>query len=660
MSNKLKDKVGNLIKERSRQRNYDDHPLKLYGDLLYSFLTRGQTEELIELDNVSNQIGFNRTVSHNYISYYIQVSSMGEEMVPNILSSIRNSVKLANTNTIYVDLITRSRVHRIKWNSMAMKNNVHAWKNSRKFKNKKVSDRETEGYSSGLSDREIDWENRREGSWNYYKECERKGVELNLTGFVFRVRMHKKDKVYLKMLFESIGEVLYKHRLTAKVINTYVYDAVSEVSPFKHEGTKLASKLIADRILSTEITSTVTPLTQGRLSKGNIILGNDIKNRQLTKIDTHPTNGKGTNIIMLATTGGGKSVVAKSINEQILALGDYLYIVDYEGNEYTPFGDTYGATYLDYSGEDGKYYEPLRLTSLTGIKDIDSTIVQNAINAVFMLSSILVGNPLTARQKKLLGKAVLEYARGKGVDLKDSSTWKYSSDLTIKGLLPKLRNYNASKDYREEYGSDLTELVDTFELYFEGVYSYMFSSPVSFEELSETKLLIIRFGGDAKEELVGEDSIDIQVKQITTMLLLQEMSRYRRAKEQSFVIQLEELQRYLKHKGSGPWVNTMYTGVRKCNGTMMGIINDPEQLKEGLSALINNSEYVIVGKTEDMNAMKYMFETPKLRGCEDLVLSLASLEHCFLIRSLDGLCSIFRTELPQKYIDSPIFKTRSS
>lgn len=653
------DKVKGKIRVKNIKRDHSKNPMKLYGDLLYNYMTKGQTEEFIELDNVSNQIGYNRKVTQRYVSYYIQISAMGEDMVPNLLSSIRNRVKLDNTHKIYVDLITRSRRHQIKWNSSSMKTNVKMWQTTRKSKVNKEKQNSEEGYSSGVSDMEINWENRREGSWNYYKECERKGVELSLTGFVFRIRMHKNDKVYLKILFESLGEIFAKHNLKAKVINTYMFDAISEMSPFKHEGTKLASKLIADRILSTEITSKTSPLTQGRLNEGSLILGNDIKNRQLTRLDTHPTNGKGTNIIMLATTGGGKSVVAKSLDEQILAIEDYLYIVDYEGNEYTPFGDAYGATYLDYGGEDGKYYEPLRLTSLTGIKEIDSTIVQNSINAVYMLTSVLTGKHLSARQKKLVGKATLEYSKGKGVDFQNSKTWKYSSDLTIKGLLPKLRNYNASRDMRNEYGTDLTELVDTFELYFEGIYSYMFTKPVSFEELSEDKLVIIRFGGDSKEELVGEDSIDIQVKQLTTMLLLQELARYRRAKDQSFVIQLEELQRYLKHKGSGPWVNTMYTGVRKCNGTMIGIINDPEQLKEGLSALINNSEYVIVGKTEDMNAMKYMFETPKLRGCEDLVRSLSSMEHCFLIRNLDGLCSIFRAELPMKYLQSPIFKTRT-
>lgn len=657
MNNKLFKKVKDKTSERKEEKV---NTMKLYGDLLYSFMTRGQTEKILDLDNVSNQIGFNRKVSHNYISYYIQISSMGSDMVPNLLSSIRNRVKLGSTHKIYVDLVTRSRGHKVKWNSSTMKTNVKMWKTTRKKKNNQEQINSEEGYSSSLTDMEVSWENRREGSWEYYKQCERRGTELSLTGFVFRIRMHKEDKVYLKLLFESLGEVFAKHNLRAKVINTYIYDAISEMSPFKHEGTKLASKLIADRVLSTEITSKISPLTQGKLNTGSLVLGNDQKNRQLTRIDLHPKNGKGTNIIMLATTGGGKSVIGKVLNEQILAIGDYLYIVDYEGNEYTPFGDAYGATYLDYGGDDGKYYEPLRLTSLTGIKEIDSTIVQNSINAVFMLTSILVGKPLTARQKKLIGKATIEYAKGKGVDFQDSNTWKSSSELTIKGLLPKLRNYNASRDMRNEYGSDLTELVDTFELYFEGIYSYMFTNPVSFEELSDSRLVIIRFGGDSKEELVGEDSIDIQVKQLTTMLLLQELSRYRRAKDQSFVIQLEELQRYLKHRGSGPWVNTMYTGVRKCNGTMMGIINDPEQLKEGLSALINNSEYVIVGKTEDMNAMKYMFETPKLRGCEDLVRSLSTMEHCFLIRNLEGLCSIFRAELPNKYLESPIFKTRTN
>lgn len=633
---------------------------KYYGDLLFNIITRGATDEYLDLDNVSIQMGFNRLTSKKFVAYYVQVSSFHVEISPNVLSDVRKTLKLLNTGNIYVDMICRYKPHKTKWKSTAMKNNVELWRTIRHNNKKKKEKHEEEGYADSTEEMSIDWGNRREASWKYFQECDKYGIATPLVAYIFRIRVPKSDRdINLKLLFDNIVETFSLYGMNVKFMNTYMYDIMNEISPFKHTTTKFASKLIADRVLSTEITTAFNSLAQGELNSGNIILGNDIKNRKGVHIDTHPKSGKGSNVTIISSTGGGKSVLAKSMGEQVLANLDYQYIIDYEGNEYTPYGDEYNATYLDFSGFDGKYYDPLRFATPTGIPDIDKDIAKNALNAIYMIIDILLKHPMTATQKKLLNMALVDYTNSHGFYMDKQHTWDKSLSLSLKGILPKLQNYNHSEKYKHFYGKDLTELADTLENYFNGPESYMFRNPISIDELREKRLLIVRFGGDTKEELVGEEPIDTQIKQLTVMLLIQELARYRRAHNDSFVILLEELQRYLCHKGSIPWVNSMYTGIRKCNGSMIGIINDPEKLQGNLSALVNSSEYVIVGANKDINALKYLFNTPALAGCENLVRDLDQIQHGFLIRDKGNMCSIFRVELPKSYLESPIYKTRT-
>lgn len=642
----------------SRNRNVNDNPLKVYGGLIFEHFSKGLQDRPLDLNHVSNQLCYNKVITDHFIEYYFQVRSFGSTLEYALLEDARNSLRRRYGRKVYVDLITENKPHRIKWTSTAMKNNISIWRDSRKRTRKEKALASEEGFSSSVSDKISNRQERLEQSWEYFKTCEEQRISTLLTTVVFRVRIPKEDLKYSNILFESVGEVFERTGITLAPVKLYLYDFIQLISPFRHEVTKLARTLVGNRVLTTSITASFSPLTQGRLDDGNIVLGNDIKNRQLVKIDNHPKDQSGTNILVLGETGSGKSCLIKTCLEQFLANGDYIYITDYEGNEYTPFGDTYGAVYLDFKGDDGKYYEPLRLTNITGDPELDKGIVQNAINGVYQLASVLMGRPLSAEQKNVLSEIIVEAAQGRGVDLANQATWKNSENLTIKDLLPKLENRVASKKYISTYGDDITELYSTLKLYFNGVYSYMFKQPISFNELKDAKIIITRFGADSTSSVTGSESIDTRVKQLTKMLLDSELARYRRSKNQSFIMLYEELQRYLTHDGASDWTNTIWTGIRKCNGTCIGIINDPGKLNQNISALINNSEYFIIGKTKDLRALEYMFENPDLAKCRPLIESLINLNRCFLMKH-KRTTSVFHCELPKAYLESPIFSTRS-
>lgn len=653
--------IKNLLKKdksAKAEKDYNNNPMKIYGNLIFEHFSKGLSDTPEDLSYVENQICYNKIFTQNYVEYYFQVRSFGNELSYSILSILRDTIRNKYGRKVYVDLITECTPHRIKWNSTSMKNNLVVWRNARKRNQKRKSEDDKEGFSSAHHDQLDSRQKRLENSWEYFKRCDEMRTETCLATVVLRVRIPKEDLAYSTFLFEVIDEVFMREEISISPVTLYLYDFLQLISPFKHETSKLARTLVANRVLTTEHTASLGPLTQGKLNDGNIILGNDIKNRQLVKIDTHPKDQSGTNALVVGMTGSGKSCLVKAMLEQILAIGDYIYITDYEGNEYTPFGDAYGATYLDLQGEDGKYFEPLRLTTLTGDETLDKNVYQNAINGTFQMISVLMGKPLTEAQKNILSQAIEEYAKGFGVNLDDRSTWKNSTRMSIKGLLPKLKVYVNSTQLRNRYGFELTELVDTLTLYFEGVNKNMFRNPISFDELKDKKIIITRFGSDSTASVVGAESVDLRVKQLTKMLLDSEMARYRRSRNESFVMIYEELQRYLTHQGAGDWLNTIWTGIRKSNGTCIGIINDPGKLNHNISALINNSTYFIIGKTEDLVSLEYMFENPKLNNCKPLVEGLVNLNRCFLLTD-SKVTTIFHCELPDAYIRSPIFSTRS-
>jgi len=634
------------------------NPYKMYGDLLYSKKTKGLTEVIVPLDKTSVQLGYNRVVSKDEIHYYLQVSKMNSTLDSNLLSLARNNVRVQYGRQVYIDLISKSKPHKVKWNSNAMKSNKDIWQRWRKKEAINKDEADSVGFAEDSVGEMYNRGQWREASWQYLKESEREGTAISITNIIFRVRIPKEDEDHAYILFSVLNEVFNTLDLTVRHMNTCLYDLLNEISPFKHEESKLSSMFISDRVLTTKVVSAFTPITQGRLNNGMILLGNDIMNRHGVYLNTHPKGHGGTNGILIGATGAGKSYIMKVILEQILAHNDYTYITDYEGNEYTELGKTYGATFLDLKGHDGKYYEPMRLCTLTGIDDIDNDILSLSIRGIYELLDVLLGHSLTATQKNILSKVITEYYNGFGVDADDKNTWIFSKDMTVRGLLPKIKAYAKSKEMMNRYGANLVELADTMELYFEGVYSYMFKNPVSFDELKDKKCIITRFGAFNTGSVTGGDSVDLKLKQLTMIQLNSELSRYRRSRGESFIVVYEELQRYLEHTGSVEWINASWTGIRKCNGSCFGIINDPSKLNSNISALINNSEFFIIGKTKDIEGLSYVFKTPNLEGTEDLVRSLLNLNNCFLFKHEDTL-SIFRCETPKAYHNSPIFKTRN-
>ncbi len=639
-------------------------PYKYYGDLLFNKLSSGLTERGVELEPHTDQLGFNKITTKNFYEYYVQIQQMPAELPFDLVSIIRNDLKRKYPNKkVYVDLLQQCNHHIIK-NNRSFKQTIEEFRISLKKTSKRMAEAQEEGYVSDYADEIMGWENRKHASFNYFKKCRREGIETPIVSYIFRIRVFRDDNPNesnrQKFLFDAINDVFLSLGFKYKIVDTYLYDLLYSISPFSHTVGKLTKTFLSNRVLSTEIISTETPVGQGTSPLGNIILGNDLFNHIPVGIDLHPASGGGTNGFIVATNGGGKSMLSKQIAEQSLAIGDYTYIIDYEGSEYKPLGDNYGATYLNLKSNVGYYYDPLRLASLTGIEEIDGDVLNNAISGVMELTSILMGKPLTEVQVSILDSVISEEFKMNDVDSKDPETWINGCNMSIKDLTYFISKLNDSTIQREKYGEDLIELHAVYKTYFEGMQSSLFKVPLSIDDIKDARLFIVQFGSDSSKELMGEDPVSVRVAQLSIIFLFQELARFRRSKNQNCLILLEELQRYIEHKGSVQWINTMYTGIRKCNGSIISMINDPSKLTSA-DALINNSKFFIVGRNDNIDSLAPIFKSGLLQGKEDMVDSLKNYNFAFLICKDEGYNTthIFRSELPKQYLESPIYKTRT-
>lgn len=634
------------------------NPYKVYGDLIFSWITKGQTEKVIDLPNDSIDIGFNRTISQDYCSYYFQLRSFGDLSDYEMFANFRRSAKRRYTKKMFIDIITRSRPYSVNWKSRNLQDSQRVWISNRKAakKNKRKSD--SEGYSSGTEDYVMSLEEKKEYSWRYFQDAEQRGESAMLYSLVIRVKVPKSDSIYVDDLFDAVANAAKSQGMLLEELKICLSDYINEISPFKHESTKFASSLIAERAETTGVVTKLYSTDQNRLPQNKVKLGNDVYNKKIVSLDIVKELPSGASMFLVGETGSGKSVVLKNLIEELKANKFHVYLCDYERTEYTALGEQYGATFLDFGGGTGYYYEPLQLCEPTGIEGIDMDIYPTAISNFYAYVNIFNGKKITATQELILSEAINKVYSSYDVDPKDTSTWVNAKNIRMKDVQKFVSMERYSSEAIKKYGDDLRKIADVLELAFSenSVRGYLMRNPISLDELRDAEIIIYRFGKDSKGGLVDGEDLEIAISQLSKMILDQQLARVRRSRKEKFCVVYEEVQRYIKHAGSYESLNTTYTGVRKANGFAISVLNDPKLLTEELSSLVNNSKYLIVGKTNDLNLLKPLFKTPSLSGCEKLIAKLSTIKNAFFIKTPE-FQSIFRVELPQYMIDGPIYKT---
>lgn len=646
------------LKGRAKKSKESINPYRLYGDLIYNHMTKGMAERDVEFGSDEVCINYNTVTGSKYRTYYYQVAGIEEYIKDQFITSLRIHLRNLIGRRTFADLIALNEPYSVNWNSRHLSSNVDLWRMRRK-KLKKAKDKSQEdGYESGVSQQVQSRQGRNEFSWKHFQACEAEDIPACVSGMLVRIKLPKESKVETAQLHEILNHKLALEGIKLKPVSLVVDDFVSSSSPFTSVRTEQAKKMLSTRALTSDIVCKFLGTDQGHFSDGSVVLGFDRSSGRPVTLDVLGNLRSGCNIFIIGGTGAGKSVLLKNINEEVLANNFYLYFNDYEAFEYIPQGKLYGAKFLDFGGRDGKYFEPLRLTNVTGIQEIDDELYSNALSTYYAYISIMKGDSLTATQKTLLSQVVTTIYKDSGVVVDDRSTWHLSEKCSMLDTYAILNSFRFSNEMVRRYGDDLLKLVDVVELYFspEGVYNYMFRNPISIGELKDERIIITRFGKNSAGIMTKDVNVERRIKQLSKITLDRELGRIRMFRGEPYLTAYEEVQSYMEDEGSEENLRILYSTVRKTNGIVLSVMNDVEKMSSRLTSLIENSKYVILGKVDNLKPLEEIITTGKLQGCYRSARRVSKLRNCFLVKDGNQV-SIFKCELPHYMMEGPVYKT---
>ncbi len=633
-------------------------PYKMYGDIIYNIKTLGLFEPLKKIPMDSVSCTYSRIDSSNYCTLMFQVREFGQLIDSELFYRFKRLVRSRYKSKVYFCCYASSKHYKIKWSSTKMKDNRKRWIRGRKNAKQQKSEDDNEVYSVMSADEEWSLEERRGYSWQKFQNSDKEDIACNIYSLVFSVRIPKKDYKQISDLLKAVKDTATQLSLTLSHLNFCTDDYLNTISPFKHTMEGLGSKLIAERAETADITTQFISVDQNHLPEKRLKLGLDYSNNQLVSIDPLEGLEGGSSMFVYGDTGSGKSVNVKNMCEEMLASGLFLYLCDYEKNEYKPLGDAYNATYINLGAGDGCYYEPLMLGNLTGIDSIDKQIFSDALDSFYSYVTLFKGSALSANERVLLMEQVNFVITCMGADSTDPNTWDKLGKLTMRDIYYSLERLSYSESYMKKYGKELTNLVSCMKIYLDPTSpkSVLLSNPISIEELKDVRFLIYKFSGDGTGSLVEGSDISLQLQQLTKMVIDKELARVRRSRNEAFCSIYEEVQRYVKGPGAAESLNAAYTGIRKNNGFVVSVLNDGKLLVNELSHLLTNSRYVIIGKVNSMDNLDALFNTPQLANAERHVKLLPNYKHGFYIKTPE-FESIYRVVLPKELLDSPLYKT---
>jgi hypothetical protein len=442
-------------------------------------------------------------------------------------------------------------------------------------------------------------------------------------------------------------------------------------SPAGNEQNNLLAKMTKSTILNDNIITSFDIPTHGNVGddKG-LYFGTDI----YTGLPIFYDLRKGSdakNILISANTGEGKSNFLKGLFSSVDILGMNSITLDYEGDEYTPIGNLYDASFIKVSGENSRYFNTISIGDLTGDPDIDPGLKKEAVGVTQRVFSLLLDekNGMTFQETSIFSDCINRVYDKFGVT-EDPLTWKFSKGCTYFHIYGELVEMSKEDYFVKEYGQHIKDVVIKLRTYFEfdGINRSMFNNPINLEELLGTRHIVFSFGMKGLDESLINTK-ELSLKQLFVGYITTLISNYNKSKGKLTAIYLEELQRYLMHAHSGSVVANMVSGGRKRGMILFLITNAPlqlfsslntdEELKKHVEAILGNINGLVLGRMKE----KVSTTIAEYFNVEDTIPSLnlinegGDMKYSFLI-NYNGESSIVKYLFHPDLLETPLYKTR--
>lgn len=417
------------------------------------------------------------------------------------------------------------------------------------------------------------------------------------------------------VLFEcekAMKDYLHRNDIFVKEVFLQANEYNKTYTPAGNQiGKSLLSKMNPASIMTDSLINSFDVPTHGTVGdKRGVYFGNDI----YSAMPLYYNLGIGSdaiNLLLAANTGEGKSNFMKGLFTSFDLKGYHTIILDYEGDEYTPVGNLYDASFIKVSGEESRYFNTIAIGDLTGIKKIDRDLKNEAVKITERVFSLLLDekNGMTSHELSLYSDCVNRVYEKFGIT-DDPETWHLSKECTYFHLYGELVEMSKEDGYVREYGLHIKDMIIKLRTYFEfdGINRSMFLNPINLEEILGSKHVIFSFGMKGQDESLINTK-ELSLKQLFVGYITTLVSNFNKSRDKLTVVVIEEMQRYLAHSHSASVVANMVSGGRKRGMIMILITNAPSQLmvhlKESKSsdkdekhvdAILNNINAHVIGK----------------------------------------------------------------
>lgn len=572
----------------------------LYDELLYSLFAGDDSLNGRIIYNEEEKIGVDFIATHEgeEISFYYLIDKFPQKLNINWKDRLRRECG----SNIRLSFIEDMKNYAIQWESPEMSSKLRVLHEVKED----IEGREINAYNMHKNIRDISNQRWIEESLLYLSDADMNRSRDMFKFCIFVIVSGRRGEEFNDSI-KRIGDVARGLGLGWQRVMYEIPDYIHYFSPFSHELKKEIEGQIPYKILPDEQISRFSTYSQGILGDGGTYFGTDIYSKFPVLKQVKRTAESAENWLITAETGGGKSFIVKALLLQLLAQGYNGTIMDIEGREYLPLANFIShkskVLIVNMAEGSGKYFDPLAITTKTGIDDIDKESKNMSLNFTLSILKVLLGRASEENRimDVILNDVVTEVYRDYGVT-EDIETWGNSKDLTLFDVYDKLK-YMKQRRYRdtEEYLNALDEARGILSKYFEpdGTRSNLFKEKINVADLMDADLVICSFGMEGKSE-TSVDSVQMSLMQLGAAHLSHQRSIFSRMNGKFNFKVWEEFQRWGKFPGSEKTLGVAVTGGRKLGDVNIIVSNFIKQLLDGDNfGIFSNTTSFLCGAIAD-------------------------------------------------------------
>ncbi len=652
--------------------------LEMYTDLLVrKFNANSSNIDLTVAGAAQMKFGYDKIITATSIRKYYQLTRTAMFMPTQFIEFLRTIEAKEEYvgEGVSVNVCMKMEPHWIQWNTREMSLRSSVWEQDMAEAEEQV------GHNRLVNDQEIAVTKQNtwlQESWRYFKEMCSEGhstpvvqvyIEL-CTGIATQQAYSNLKQAGMELMRKAIT-----NGFELKEIKGNLWDFQRMFSPVSAGNPRMEKK--TPRFpLTDHYVANMMSYTPGKLTHDEVLMGLDIDTGKMVYKDFISANGGAEILLIAAVTGGGKSYFAKSITFNTL-LRDYTMIVMDRDGEYIPIANKMHGTVISMSRGSGKYYDSTIIAEVTGIPEVDSTLLidsQNATTAVFNILADAV-NGMSHSELAMFNDAYNNLYTKYGIVKNDKTTWYRSKHLSFHKLYAEICELQKSKRHTERYGVQLLDFIDKLRVFFDedGVNSYLFREPIKLTEVLDNvdgnAPLVILHMDLSDEDGNNKNDKPTFIKLVTTNYLMDTILTHNRRLNRFTFEVVEEFQRYLNNDFAKGIVVTQVTGGRKKNANVIVVTNNPDELASAvgtdktLAAIRSNITSAMIGKIQSEASIGPICQNLGLLGCEAELRNMLErpdvYRHCF-VSKFDGMeAAVIKAIVPPEFVKTDLFKTRT-